>query len=60
MFLWAKLVMESLFDIVSIGEQHAAITEMPKELPKFYAAIFGRLTVLRSSQWVRYTGSSPG
>ncbi|RYP76705.1 hypothetical protein DL770_007179 [Monosporascus sp. CRB-9-2] len=37
-------VMESLSDIDSIEELHTAITQMPKELPKLYAAIIDRLS----------------
>lgn len=50
MFLWAKLVMESLSDIDSIGELHDAITQMPQELPELYAKIIARLSQQSRSQ----------
>ncbi len=39
MFLWAKLVLDSLSEVDSIRELHAAITSMPRELPQLYARI---------------------
>lgn len=37
-------MMQSLYDIDSIGELYTAVTQMPKELPKLYAAIIGRIS----------------
>ncbi|KAI3318736.1 hypothetical protein HD806DRAFT_510815 [Xylariaceae sp. AK1471] len=39
MFLWAKLVLDSLSEVDSVRELHAAITSMPRELPQLYARI---------------------
>ncbi len=39
MFLWAKLVLDSLSEVDSIRELHAVITSMPRELPQLYARI---------------------
>ncbi|KAJ2988979.1 hypothetical protein NUW58_g3702 [Xylaria curta] len=43
MFLWAKLVLDSLLEVDSIRELHAAITSMPRELPQLYARILKAL-----------------
>ncbi|KAI0376508.1 hypothetical protein F5Y04DRAFT_209138 [Hypomontagnella monticulosa] len=43
MFLWARLVLDSISDIDSTAELHEAITKMPRELPKLYDAITYRL-----------------
>ncbi|KAI1734594.1 hypothetical protein F4680DRAFT_336723 [Xylaria scruposa] len=39
MFLWAKLVLDSLSEVDSLRELHDAITSMPRELPQLYARI---------------------
>jgi hypothetical protein len=39
MFLWAKLVLDSLSEVDSIRELHTAITSMPRELPQLYTKI---------------------
>lgn len=43
MFLWARLVLDSLSDVDSAKELHAAITSMPNELPQLYARILEAL-----------------
>ncbi|KAI1173029.1 hypothetical protein F4777DRAFT_601066 [Nemania sp. FL0916] len=44
MFLWAKLVLDSLFEVDSLRELHQAITSMPEELPELYTKILRDLT----------------
>ncbi|PON26980.1 NACHT domain-containing protein [Trichoderma gamsii] len=39
MFLWARLVLDSLSDVDSVKELHDAITVMPRELPELYSRI---------------------
>ncbi|KAL6812597.1 hypothetical protein V8C40DRAFT_256786 [Trichoderma camerunense] len=39
MFLWARLVLDSLSDVDSVKELHNAITIMPRELPELYSRI---------------------
>ncbi|KAI1366204.1 hypothetical protein F5Y08DRAFT_302008 [Xylaria arbuscula] len=43
MFLWARLVLDSVSDVDSVMELHAAITSMPSELPQLYARILEAL-----------------
>ncbi|KAI0976556.1 hypothetical protein F4678DRAFT_413747 [Xylaria arbuscula] len=43
MFLWARLVLDSISDVDSVKELHAAITSMPSELPQLYARILEAL-----------------
>jgi len=43
MFLWARLVLDTLSDVDSAKELHAAITSMPSELPQLYARILEAL-----------------
>ncbi|GAW11336.1 hypothetical protein ANO14919_006800 [Xylariales sp. No.14919] len=43
MFLWAKLVLDSISEVDSVRELHAAITSMPRELPQLYARILKTL-----------------
>lgn len=43
MFLWARLVLDTLSDVDSVSELHAAITSMPRELPQLYATILETL-----------------
>ncbi|RYC58773.1 hypothetical protein CHU98_g7433 [Xylaria longipes] len=43
MFLWARLVLDSLSDVDSVKELHEAITSMPGELPQLYTRILGIL-----------------
>ncbi|KAJ8130813.1 hypothetical protein O1611_g2810 [Lasiodiplodia mahajangana] len=62
MFLWAKLVLDSLSDVDSIRELHAAITSMPRELPRLYTRIIENLAkdgradkVMRVLAWLAFS-----
>lgn len=65
MFLWARLVLDSLSDVDSVRELHAAITSMPGELPQLYTRILGILCpaagngrtdkVMRILAWLVFT-----
>lgn len=64
MFLWAKLVLDSVCEVDSISELNEAITTMPRELPGLYARILGLLCqrqadkrtekIMRTIAWVTF------
>jgi hypothetical protein len=45
MFLWAKLVMQSLADVDGKNELYSTITQMPEGLPELYAEIIKRISL---------------
>jgi len=64
MFLWARLVLDSVCQVDSISELNKAITTMPRELPELYDQILGLLCqrqadkrtekIMRTLAWVTF------